>query len=64
MKKKIEISVNVENPTDPKDFQHLTDQQLDSYLRRFCLEVSDQDLEEFKPLRNAIEELRARYNDS
>lgn len=58
------MKIDTENPTDPLDFEHLTDEQLDQYLGRFCLEITDIDIEELKPTRNAIDELRKRYRNS
>jgi hypothetical protein len=49
-------------PTDPLDFEMLDDSSLEEYVRCFCREVTDIDIEELKPLRNAIEEVLTRWN--
>ncbi len=48
-------------PSDPADFEKLDDDLLEDYLRSFCSNITDIDIEGMKPLRNAIEEVLDRW---
>ena len=49
------------DPFDPADFTKLSDDLLEKYLRSFCSSVTDVDIEELKPIRNALEEVLKRW---
>ncbi len=49
------------DPFDPADFAKLNDDLLEDRLRNFCSNITDIDIEEMKPLRNAIEEVLKRW---